>query len=85
MNYWVCQVKNFKLEGWKIWDVVRQICPYLRKYKYLVKEEKGKMLFLHGCLNGGVQFLIFKTVHMIFRCGQSLGTNLGFQESFSDR
>ncbi len=27
-----------KLEGWKIWDMLGQISPYLRKYKYLVKE-----------------------------------------------
>ncbi len=40
-----------------------------------------KCSMLYGCLNGSIWFLIFKKNSMVFRWGQSLGTNLGFLES----
>ncbi len=51
-NFGFFRSKRFNLKGWKIWDMLRQIGPYLRKYKYLVNEVIDEMWYVVWVFEG---------------------------------
>ncbi len=76
LNFWVLW------KGLKIWDTVAQIAPYLRKYKYLVKEVYWRNVgYCLGVLSWSMILNIFERG---FRQGQRQGCNIRFYESIQN-
>ncbi len=85
LNFGVFQVKKFKFGGTENlgnalanWSIFQNVQIFGERSMFM------KCIILYGCWSG-IKFLIFKIFYMVFRWGQKLGTNLGFQESFPQR
>ncbi len=63
---------------WTNWSLSQKVQIFGER-RFLIK-----CSVLYGCLSGSISFLIFKKFYMIFKWGQSLGTNLGFGYILSD-